>query len=275
MKFVMKHRLLTFFAAIGLLLLCKEIYVYASTSSYAGGENLQAVERLNLSPVVPVTVLLKPPVAVHTIPESVRQTVSAPEARYLVAKASENQDVFSKKMDGLDFLFDSTIRNCLGAKCFDERPGRSAVDRVGLLGTDSSGIDHINNCLFELLGVKYVDTDGINTVTTSKDVQKSVPRIIQSSHVPAYGYGKNHGWNRIIRVVRRPAYHAVDLLRKHRVLSGHVSANEDAVSAQTRLLVRWQCRLSHVAAHTKMLTGTIPVHNTAGCRVCTPGVLLI
>ncbi len=36
--------------------------------------------------------------------------------------------------------------------------------------------------------------------------------VVIDSHVPAYGYGKNHGWSRIIRIVRPLSEHAISLL---------------------------------------------------------------
>lgn len=36
--------------------------------------------------------------------------------------------------------------------------------------------------------------------------------MVIDSHVPAYGYGKNHGWSRIIRIVRPLSEHAISLL---------------------------------------------------------------
>jgi hypothetical protein len=197
--------------------------------------------------------------------------VKSVERNLVAFSDNQEKDALMKKMSMQDFLFDSTLRNCLGTKCFDERPTKSPVDRVGLLGTEASGVDHINDCLLELLGVKYSDTDELSIQSYEKDRREPVPRIIQSSHVPAYGYGKNHGWNRIIRVVRRPTYQAVDLLGKRGLLGAQNSGRtEQLVSAQVRQLVRWQCRLSHVAAHTKMLTGTVG-QDECCCKVCVVG----
>jgi hypothetical protein len=57
---------------------------------------------------------------------------------------------------------------------------------------------------------------------------------------------------------RRPIPHALSILQT-------LVANKDIDSAEGRMLldtqvrqiVRWHCRLSHVAAHTKMLTGIV------------------
>ena len=65
----------------------------------------------------------------------------------------------------------------------------------------------------------------------------------------AYGYGKNHGWTRIVRVVHSIIPHAFALLSQS---SGNYSSK--LLSLQIKQLMRWNCRLSHVAAHTRMLT---------------------
>ena len=166
--------------------------------------------------------------------------------RSLISIDFDEKSEFSVKLAKLNSLFDSTVRSCLGIKCFDEKPISSPCDRIGLLGTKLSGVDEINLVLKDLLGAYYIDT--ISDSTTTSD-----PKIIQSMHVPAYGYGKNHGWSRIIRIVRRPIDQAIDIVNSLIPKSIDEQSNR-YVDAQVRQLVRWQCRLSHVAAHTKLLT---------------------
>ena len=167
--------------------------------------------------------------------------------RKLISLDTDETSELSVRMAKVNSIFDSTVRSCIGNKCFDEKPNDAPSDRIGLLGVKLSGVDEINDALKDLLGVSYSDTN--IDKGSSND-----PRIVQSLHVPAYGYGKNHGWSRIIRVVRRPVEHAVDIVK-----SLVTKTSEDQmtryVDAQVRQIVRWQCRLSHVAAHTKMLTG--------------------
>jgi hypothetical protein len=74
-----------------------------------------------------------------------------------------------------------------------------------------------------------------------------------TSNVPAYGYGKNHGWTRIVRIVRKVLPHALSLIAN--VDNASVRDITTALMAnQIKQLVRWHCRVSHVAAHTKVLT---------------------
>lgn len=52
----------------------------------------------------------------------------------------------------------------------------------------------------------------IGLPTSGKDVE-----VVLDSHVPAYGYGKNHGWSRIVRIVRPLSQHAVSILSETRL----------------------------------------------------------
>mmetsp|Transcript_1612 Transcript_1612/g.3025 ORF Transcript_1612/g.3025 Transcript_1612/m.3025 type:complete len:350 (+) Transcript_1612:123-1172(+) len=131
--------------------------------------------------------------------------------------------------------FENTLRNCLGQHCFDQKPDGSSFETVGLLAPpESAGRDII---------------DAIRM--SGGSVTSAAIHLEYDTHVPAYGYGKNHGWSRIIRLVRRPIPHALALLCPLYVGEDMDSA---VLDTQVRQLVRWHCRLSHVAAHTKMLT---------------------
>lgn len=123
--------------------------------------------------------------------------------------------------------FESTIRSCLGPNCFDEKvqlPDGSTIDRVGLLAPMNSG-GHEIFTLLESLREK------------PKSKSNSSPIIlIYETHVPAYGYGKNHGWSRIIRLSRKIVPHALSLTiglnLKEDFGDGHNSALSAAVDIQ-------------------------------------------
>jgi len=108
--------------------------------------------------------------------------------------------------------------------------------------------------------------------------------IVVTSHVPVYGYGKSHGYTKLIRFLMLPlplaaydAYTYISLLSTMTVGDGISIADASlrggglqsktikpasALKAPTpasigmvlRLMMRWHCRLSHVAAHTAMVT---------------------
>ena len=82
--------------------------------------------------------------------------------------------------------FEDTLRNCLGQHCFDQKPDGSTFETVGLLAPPNSAGDDIIQAISKSGG----------------SVQSSSVHLEYNTHVPAYGYGKNHGWSRIIRLVR-------------------------------------------------------------------------
>lgn len=146
----------------------------------------------------------------------------------------------------------NTIRSCLGGAgyCFDEkvssvRKGGAMVDRIGLLAVPRSGEAFVE-AVFNSLVTSTAASAG-------KGDPNSNIELVVSSNVPAYGYGKNHGWTRIIRLTRGLLPHAFTLLQSNSS-SGQGIPTDIAFSTQVRQIVRWNCRLSHVAAHTKMLT---------------------
>jgi hypothetical protein len=177
-------------------------------------------------------------------------------------------------------LIESQIKSCLGDHCGSFAADGSGLARIGILGPPQSGAEVIWSIL------QYArTTGGIGTPKSSfkkaKDsstssnaaIVEDQPNIVLgditlvlSTHVPPYGYGKNHGWTKIVRVYRNILDHTVDLLKGMNTGMKTTEANPpstptvDSASAaavahaQARLLVRWHCRLSHVAAHTKMFS---------------------
>lgn len=124
-------------------------------------------------------------------------TVSTADSR---VGAAAYPNVILNKVEESAANFESTIRSCLGPNCFDEKvqlPDGSAVDRVGLLAPLNSGGYEI----FTLLQ---------NLKEKPKSKSPSII-LIYETHVPAYGYGKNHGWSRIIRLTRKVVPHALSL----------------------------------------------------------------
>lgn len=84
------------------------------------------------------------------------------------------------------------MRSCLGSKCFDEPV--NGIERIGILAPFMSGGETLSEILRQ-----RVSNDKVT--------------ITYDSHVPAYGYGKNHGWTRIIRLVRSIESHAAALTK--------------------------------------------------------------
>ena len=105
--------------------------------------------------------------------------------------------------------------------------------RIGILSPDLYGMDS----LLEL----------IKAAGEKSNLEKG--RTLElNSHVPAYGYGKNHGWSRIVRFVSKVPEHSYALLSRQE------NPRKDKYARQIKQIVRWHCRLNHVAAHTAMLS---------------------
>jgi hypothetical protein len=64
----------------------------------------------------------------------------------------------------------------------------SGVERIGFLGLPGSGSAAVYHLLIELSPSLRGGLNGALELTLD-------------THVPAYGYGKNHGWTRIVRFV--------------------------------------------------------------------------
>lgn len=98
--------------------------------------------------------------------------------------------------------FESTLRSCLGPNCFDQDARDSngiSTDRVGLLAPLNSGGEDIL-----LFLTKFMETP--------RRSKKTRIELVYETNVPAYGYGKNHGWSRIIRLTRKVCPHALSLI---------------------------------------------------------------
>ena len=124
--------------------------------------------------------------------------------------------------------FEQTLRSCLGDACYTATPkGSKAEARIALLAPPSQAAD-----AFFAWYVALAKRGG----ATARKVE-----WVQTSHAPPYGYGKNHGYTRIVRL-------ALPLLSS-------VAASSQGNAAESLAQhVRWHCRVSHVAAHTAQLT---------------------
>ena len=174
---------------------------------------------------------------------STAQGESLPGELSLISDPPKAENIISTDVDNsyerIMTAYENILRSCLGDYCFNARPEKSSRERIGVLGPPGTAADIISDILVKLALVEHPKVNSVE--------------IVHSTNVPPYGYGKNHGWSRMIRVSRRVLPHAYSvLLAAEGHDGGSVSANN--FDKQVRQLVRWQCRLSHVAAHTRMLT---------------------
>jgi len=111
--------------------------------------------------------------------------------------------------------FRRTLRSCLGGDSCEGHVPSKKRSRVALLALPTSATAR---ALWTLVR-RY----------SSRDVD-----FVLGAHAPAYGYGKTHGFAKIVRLSMPLAL--------------------ENSSALVRQAVRWHCRVSHVAAHTALLT---------------------
>lgn len=123
-----------------------------------------------------------------------------------IALSHENASIYNKfpHFNQVEYVYQSTFRNCLGNNCFNAEVTNTETQkpmfRVGILGMPKSGTE-------SLLGM-------LKRVTKPEDFLNSKVSIdaSTSTHVPPYGYGKNHGWSSIVRISRRVVQHSYALV---------------------------------------------------------------
>ena len=81
--------------------------------------------------------------------------------------------------------------------------------------------------------------------------------LVHTSHAPPYGYGKNHGFYKIVRLVTLPLELAVQDASLVFENQKDALPSEDFISI-SKQFIRWHCRLSHVSAHTPLYTVLVP-----------------
>jgi len=118
-----------------------------------------------------------------------------------------------------------------------------ASNRIGVLATPGS----VGQALFEIL----------NEAMRGADSLKGKYQLVLQHSAPPYGYGKNHGFDKFIRIVITPMKFNVwdtgtSLLGTN--FDNELASIQVDVASVTRQFIRWHCRLSHVSAHTPLLT---------------------
>ena len=106
----------------------------------------------------------------------------------------------NKKVEQAENAFETTMKSCLGTFCFDDLVKTTAgkeVARVGILVPDASE----GEIIFKML------------VAAGLPVGDKI-ELLFGSNVPPYGYGKNHGWSRIIRIAKDVIPQALRLLTR-------------------------------------------------------------
>eukprot|EP00537_Pseudo-nitzschia_pungens_P004896 CAMPEP_0172360308 /NCGR_PEP_ID=MMETSP1060-20121228/4360_1 /TAXON_ID=37318 /ORGANISM="Pseudo-nitzschia pungens, Strain cf. cingulata" /LENGTH=397 /DNA_ID=CAMNT_0013082267 /DNA_START=230 /DNA_END=1423 /DNA_ORIENTATION=- len=103
--------------------------------------------------------------------------------------------------------------------------------------------------------VRYVLAKGKKA--GSEKVAMEGIEIVPNTHMAPYGYGKTHGYTRIVRVVPQPLLLGASDTLKAAIRSSSMSLNDvtlNDLKAALRQQIRYHCRLNHIAAHTAMWT---------------------
>ena len=116
---------------------------------------------------------------------------------------------------------------------------------------------------FMILLQHAIDTYYKNPSMSSTTIDRIAIDVIRTSHIAPYGYGKTHGYTRIIRIIPTPLILGVaDML--HNVSSQSSSSSPESPpgtdiiittddwKSAVRQLIRYHCRLSHISAHTAL-----------------------
>ena len=151
----------------------------------------------------------------------------------IVAGSPPNRELVSRALS-VERELVAAVKSCLGSKCIDERPKGAARDRVLVTALPGSG----GETLFRLLSaLAATDKPGIE---------------LEFSHrTLPYGYGKNFGFNRVIKLVSRPLWNVAAILEG---AEGAVSRSGAEATAVQYL--RWHCRQK--VGHTRSVPGPRP-----------------
>jgi len=133
----------------------------------------------------------------------------------------------------------------LRKKCLQHIPNGGKVQRIAILSPEGQIRGIFTSWLKHAL-LEYYDHDEAR--------MNNAIELTQTSHVPPYGYGKNHGWTKIIRLVHFPfVQHILDSANFGNGQGG-INISKSDILQVTKQVIRWHCRLSHVAAHTALWT---------------------
>lgn len=150
-------------------------------------------------------------------------------------------------------LFYATIKSCVPSehkKCKEFVPddGKTKrVQRVALVSPPGDIASSLLNRMEEVM---------LHHNHHRQDKESLDIDVISTSHVPPYGYGKTHGWTKLVRLVPQPlTLEVTDALQS--ILEpgeSHKDITLQDLKAGMRQILRFHCRISHVAAHTATLS---------------------
>ena len=156
-------------------------------------------------------------------------------------------------------IFHDTFKSCVSSfttnknkknKCGEYT--NSTVQRIGVLAPPGAVAQRLVQLIQDMAAIhakRALRTD-------------YVLEVIGSSHVPPYGYGKTHGYTKLVRLqwhsliaeVASTLLYLRDDGDKTIPTTSKTTSTREEWNQVLRQVVRFHCRLSHVAAHTALLT---------------------
>jgi hypothetical protein len=158
--------------------------------------------------------------------------------------------------------FYETLSSCLPSESTEEKKeqdtsnGKKKNKKNCNLYVPDNGIERIA-ILSPPGAIGYVFEKFIDEVVRLHKTPDQKMEFIKTPHSLPYGYGKTHGYTKVIRLATLPLrLAAADLVleQQHREGSSPDDVTMPDIVQATQQLVRWHCRVSHVAAHTAVLT---------------------
>jgi hypothetical protein len=149
--------------------------------------------------------------------------------------------------------FEMTLKSCLGDHCsnYNEKGGAAQSPRIGFLGPPSSGASLVFDIIQEvltnsslpkpLLKFDRFEISGSSGKSRVSSVTASSPKtrnlalweLALTTNCPPYGYGKNHGWTKIIRFYRPLVANTIEILMRGNETTKSVERNLDAIADVT------------------------------------------
>jgi hypothetical protein len=187
----------------------------------------------------------------HSVAKDLRAppapALSVPQAKEALNLEADVEDLLHEE------LFQATIKSCLpidNAKCkqFVPEPvghGKKKVQRIAIIAPPGEISNSLRNRVHEILDHQQPNANGLLDI-----------ELIETTHVPPYGYGKTHGLTKVLRQVPQPLVLEVTDALQSLLEPGetHAMVTLSDVKAGLRQILRFHCRLSHLAAHTAIMS---------------------
>lgn len=146
--------------------------------------------------------------------------------------------------------FTNTIKHCTSAdvhRCNQHLPDTAnpKLQRIAFISTGGKAAEKLYGIVRKALLIYYGNDESV--LDRRFD-------FVSTTHVPPLGYGKSHGWTKIIRVMYSPLLtETVEAMEASGAkIEMNSKSSKDLVSNGMRQIIRFHCRLSQVAMHTSV-----------------------